>query len=218
MPEDRDHAVASIGRVRAGEHVTFEYRIRRPVDGQVRWLRNTDFPMRDQGGHVAQIGGVGHDVTELKAAEAALTHSEQRLRTLVDGVPHLVWRAVDGGDWTWASPQWTAYTGQPERDSHRRGWLEPVHPDDRERAEVAWGHAMETGGFEVEYRLRRGADGAYRWFQTRAIPVRAEAGAIVEWRSTSTHIDAQSLPRECLLKNALPEITREEQGVRVSVP
>ncbi|MGI4765367.1 MAG: PAS domain-containing protein, partial [Janthinobacterium lividum] len=189
VPEDHAYAVASIGRVRAGEHVTFEYRIRRPIDGRVRWLRNTDFPMRDTNGCVARIGGVGQDVTELKAIEAAVAESEQRLRTLVDGVPQLVWRAIDGGDWTWASPQWAAYTGQSEPDSHHQGWLEPLHPDDRDRAMTAWDHALEADGFEVEYRIRRAADGAYRWFQTRATPLRDGAGNIKEWLGTSTDID-----------------------------
>ena len=48
VPEDRKRAVASIERVRAGEDVVFEYRIRRPSDGQIRWLRNTDFPITDE--------------------------------------------------------------------------------------------------------------------------------------------------------------------------
>lgn len=68
VPEDRAKALASIERVRAGERVTFEYRIRRPEDGQVRWLRNTDFPMRESG-QVLRIGGIGHDITPLKEAE-----------------------------------------------------------------------------------------------------------------------------------------------------
>ena len=187
VPEDRAYAVASIDRVRAGEHVTFEYRIRRPSDGELRWLRNTDFPMRDETGRVVRIGGVGHDITALKAIETALTHSEGRLRALVEGVSQLVWRAIDGGDWIWASPQWTAYTGQAEADSHHRGWLDPVHPDDRPAALAAWEHVGDTG-FEVEYRIRNAATGTYRWFQTRAAPRRDTRGEVVEWLGTSTDI------------------------------
>jgi two-component system CheB/CheR fusion protein len=189
VPEDRAHAVASISRVRAGEHVTFEYRIRRPADGQMRWLRDTDFPMRDEAGRVIRIGGVGQDITPTKAIETALTYSEERLRTLVEGVPHLVWRAIDGGEWIWASPQWTAFTGQPEIDSHHLGWRDRVHPDDRQRAQAAWEEAWKTGSFGAEYRILNAETGAYRWFQTRATPVRSSQGEIMEWVGTSTDID-----------------------------
>ena len=66
VPEDREHAVASIERVKTGERVTFECRIRRPVDGGIRWVRDTDFPMRDAAGVVRWIGGVSRDITEEK--------------------------------------------------------------------------------------------------------------------------------------------------------
>ena len=188
VPEDRDTALAHLEQAKAGDAVMHEFRILRPSDGALRWIRNTDFPLRDAGGRVQRIGGIAKDVTELKAIEAALTHSEQRLRTLVEGMPLLVWRAVGDGDWTWASPQWAAYTGQAEPDSHHLGWLNPVHPEDRGRALEAWGSAVENGGFEVEYRIHQASDGLYRWFQTRATPVRNAKGEIVEWLGTTTDV------------------------------
>ena len=189
VPDDRAHAVASIERVLAGEQVTFEYRVRRPSDGAIRWLRNTDFPIFDDAGRVVSIGGVGHDMTDLKAVQAEIAGSEERLRTLMEGIPQLVWRAVDGGEWTWASPQWTAFTGQGQADSHGWGWLRTLHPDDRDVARDAWHHAIERGGIETEYRLCNAESGAHRWVQSRATPVRDEAGEIVEWLGTSTDID-----------------------------
>ncbi len=69
LPEDREGALANIEKVRAGERVAFEYRVRRPEDGRVRWLRNTDFPIRDEHGAVVRVGGIGHDLTEIKQAE-----------------------------------------------------------------------------------------------------------------------------------------------------
>ncbi|RYF21830.1 MAG: PAS domain S-box protein [Oxalobacteraceae bacterium] len=182
VPEDRPIAEDAVQRVRRGERVTFDYRIRRPVDGAIRWLRDTDFPLADRSSEITMFGGVGHDLTELR-------ETELRLQALVDGIPQLVWRAVGGGEWTWASPQWTEYTGQAEADSHGRGWLEPLHPDDHEIARQAWSTALERGGFEVEYRIRHAENQIYRWFQTRATAVRDNSGAIVEWLGTSTDID-----------------------------
>ena len=126
---------------------------------------------------------------ELQAKNTALDASEKRLQMLVEGVPQLVWRAVDGGHWTWASPQWTAFTGQAEAASHDWGWLEPVHPDDRERVMGVWAGALERGEFHADYRLRHPADGQYRWFQTRATPVRNDRDEIVEWLGTSTDVE-----------------------------
>jgi PAS domain S-box-containing protein len=73
VPEDREHAMASLQRVRTGERVTFEYRVRQPGDGAIRWLRNTDFPMRDATGAICWIGGVGRDITEEKETAARMS-------------------------------------------------------------------------------------------------------------------------------------------------
>jgi two-component system CheB/CheR fusion protein len=81
VPEDRDHAVETICRVREGEHVTFEYRIRRPSDGHVRWLRNTAFPIRDLSGRVHRIGGIKTDITAEKK-------TSEHMQVLVDELQH----------------------------------------------------------------------------------------------------------------------------------
>lgn len=188
LPEDREGAVGSLQRVRRGEWVTFEYRVRRPADGHVRWLRDTDFPIRDGSGRVVRIGGIGQDVTALKLTEAALAAAEHHQRLLLEGIPQLVWRAEEAGSWTWASPQWAEYTGQAGTDSHKAGWLAPLHPDDRDVARHAWERAMQTGGFEVKCRIREAGEGEYRWFETRATPVRDADGGIIEWLGTSTDI------------------------------
>ena len=198
VPEDRAAALASIGRVARGERVSFEYRVRRPADGEIRWLCDNDFPIRDGDGRVARIGGVGRDVTALKRAEAAMAASRAQLRTLVENMPQLVWRSANRGRWIWAAPQWTAYTGQSDEDSHDLGWLEPLHPDDREAAMAAWEAAEPKAHFEVECRIRQASSGAYRWFQTRGTPVRRADGAIDEWLGTSTDIDDQVRAREYL--------------------
>lgn len=69
VPEDRERALRSMEAVRRGERAVFEYRVRRPEDGGIRWLRDTDFPMRDAAGNVVSIGGIGTDVTPIKDAE-----------------------------------------------------------------------------------------------------------------------------------------------------
>ncbi len=215
VPEDRDRVAENLQRVRGGEWVTFEYRIQRPADGAIRWLRNTDFPIKNEEGRVIHVGGIGHDITEMKQAEEALAAAEQRQRALLEGIPQLVWRAVDGGNWTWSSPQWKNHTGQDQAQSHGTGWLEAVHPDDRDVARENWAKAIEAGGFEVEYRIRHAETGSYRWFHTRATPVRDKSGSIVEWLGTSTDVDdlRSMQERQEILVAELQHRTRNLIGV-----
>lgn len=187
-PDDRALALDRIEQVRAGEQVTFEYRIRRPVDGQERWLRNTDFPMRDAAGEIVRIGGVGQDVTELKAIEAALVEAERRQRALIEGISQLVWRARNDGEIIWVSPQAVEFTGVAADRLLGRGWIEVLHPEDQESI-PRWEAAAQAGFAEMQVRILHGATQSWRWFQIRARALFDEKGAVTEWLGTATDID-----------------------------
>ncbi|MEE7450207.1 methyltransferase [Methylobacterium radiotolerans] len=146
-------------------------------------------PYRSVDNFIAGVVITFVDITERKRAEERQRASERRLLALVEGIPQLVWRAAEDGRWTWASPQWSTYTGQTEAQSRNHGWLDALHPDDRSPALEAWRDATRTGLLQMEGRLRGAVDGGYRWFQTRAMPVRGERGEVVEWLGTSTDID-----------------------------
>ncbi|MBB5694951.1 sensor histidine kinase [Muricoccus pecuniae] len=120
-------------------------------------------------------------------AEAA--QGEQRLRSVLERMPLLVWRASAPGEWSWAGPQWSAFTGLSGEESLGQGWLAALHPEDREGAMEAWSRAPEAGRFEAEFRLRHAADGAHRWFQTRAVPLQGGGEGVAEWIGTSTEVD-----------------------------
>ncbi|UEM21549.1 PAS domain-containing protein [Skermanella mucosa] len=135
--------------------------------------------------HAQALAGLA----EREKAEAALRTSEARFRTLSEAIPQLVWTAVGQGDWTWASRQWIAFTGQDGADALHWGWLEPVHPDDRPATRAAWKAASRQGFLDIDHRLRRN-DGEFRWFQTRALPVRGDGGDIAQWCGTSTDVSA----------------------------
>jgi len=140
------------------------------------------------------------DITDRKAAEHALRDSEARLRSLIEGIPQLVFRSRSSGERIWGSPQWIVYTGLSEPESLGLGWLNAIHPDDRAQTMAAWAEAAARGLFSVEHRTYHAADGTYRWFQSRAIPVRDGDGRIVEWFGTSTDIDDQVRAREVLAR------------------
>ncbi|WP_158043539.1 ATP-binding protein [Skermanella pratensis] len=156
--------------------------------------------------HAQALAGLA----EREKAEAALRNSEARFRTLSEAIPQLVWTAVGKGDWTWASRQWIAFTGQNGADALRWGWLEPIHPDDRAATRAAWRAAPRQGFLDIDHRLRRN-DGEYRWFQTRALPVRGDDGGVAQWCGTSTDVSALK-EVEAAMRHARDEAERANRA------
>jgi two-component system, cell cycle sensor histidine kinase and response regulator CckA len=126
----------------------------------------------------------------LAAANHAVRESEQRFRRLADAMPQIVFTAEPDGRIGFTNQQWKDYTGG--QGDEPADLAAPVHPDDRSMLRERWERARASGEeFGAEYRLKRAADGVYRWFLTRALPVRDERGRIAQWYGTSTDIDDQ---------------------------
>lgn len=159
------------------------------ADGSRVFIEGTVVALWGGAGELRGFLKVGQDVTERERVQDELRASRRQLTTLLEGIPQLVWRSRDDGDWTWASPQWEAFTGQSVEASRGSGWLDVVHPADREGARSAWSQSRDQQRFHADYRIREAATGRYRWFQTRATPSRESDGAIVEWFGTSTDVD-----------------------------
>jgi PAS domain S-box-containing protein len=129
------------------------------------------------------------DITERKRAEAELLDRERRLTTLTNAVPAFVWNAGADGRVSTVNDRWYEYTGTSSGTPIDEAMSAVLHPDDRERTQLAWQQARSAGiPFETEFRIRR-HDGSYRWFLARAVPLREEDGAISEWFGTSTDIE-----------------------------
>lgn len=188
-PLDRDRASADwFGAVKKGAPYEGEHRLLERSGGW-RWFLLRAEPQRDDAGRITDWFAAATDIHEQRMALEALRQSELRFRTLVEGMPQLAWRAIDGGRWTWCSPQWAAYTGQEDAQSLALGWLQAFHPDDRDAAVQAWGRAESSGRLDVEGRILCVAEGRYRHFRSRALPVRDAGANIREWIGTSTDVD-----------------------------
>lgn len=209
-PDDLERCVHTYATAfDARESFSMEYRLLRH-DGAWRWLLDRGTPL-GTGDQFSGFIGSCIDITEQREAADALRESERRLRTLAESLPHLVWTCRPDGWCDYLSPQWVEYTGQPEADQLGYGWAEHLHPDDRDRVRAEWAKATERGDrFDIEFRIRR-ADGAYRWFKTRAVPLRDASGTIVKWFGSNTdfedHKQAESRLRAQLERLALLDQT-----------
>lgn len=188
-PEDRPNAEAALAQsLSEGVPYQQEHRMLGAYD-TYRWFMVRAEPMRDDRGNIVAWFGAAMDMHDQFVSMRALKTSEARFRTLIEGMPQLVWRSANNGYWTWSSPQWGTATGQSDGQSWGRGWLDAFHPDDMGVALSSWDKALEEGSLEFEARIFSAAEGRYRYFQTRALPVRGEDGRIFEWLGTSTDVD-----------------------------
>ena len=168
------------------------------ADGSNGWMLARGEPVRDSSGAIAGLRGIAQDISERKQTEAARQESETAFRTLADSVPQMVWMCTPDGLNIYFNQRWVDYTGMSLAESYGRGWNTPFHRDDQQAAWDAWNHATKTGDpYRVESRLRA-ADGSYRWFLMRGMPLCDAAGRIVKWFGTCTDIDDLKRGEEAL--------------------
>jgi PAS domain S-box-containing protein len=144
-------------------------------------------PVRDQE-RITHFIAVQTDITKRRTAEAALRASEREFRTLAEAMPQIVWMNSPDGKNVYFNQQWMDYTGLTLEESLGDGWREPFHPDDRQAAWEGWLSATATkSNYSQECRLRR-ADGEYRWWLVRAVPLLDDGGNVIKWFGTCTDI------------------------------
>ncbi len=198
-PDDRERGERAIRAHLSGQTREFqaEYRVRNK-DGSYYWRLARGVAVRDAEGGAIRFMISSVDITELKRIEEALRESEQRFRTLTEALPQLVWTCRPDGDCDYLSRQWVEYTGVAEDEQLGDRWVEALHPDDRERTMACWRAALDgRAPYDIEHRIRA-ADGTYRWFQARGLPLRDELSRIVKWFGTCTDIDDQKRAEEAL--------------------
>src|SRR5271165_2014486 len=170
-------------------------------DGLMLWVRETANAVSLKERPVLLV--VCEDITEQKRAEEAARRSEGELRALIENVPAMVFIALPGPSNAFVSRGWREYTGLSAEDTAGTGWQSVVHPEDLEQHMETWRVCSATGEpYENESRFRRAADGEYRYFLVRAVPLHDEAGNILKWYGVLTDIEDR--------KRAEQELQRSE--------
>jgi PAS domain S-box-containing protein len=181
----------------SGEAGEIEGRLRR-FDGEYRWFLFRASPLRNDSGAVEKWYGTNTDIEERKRAEEAVRANEQSLRLIVDSIPGLVCTLSAAGEVQLLNRQVLEYFGRTTEELQNWATSDAVHPDDLPRVIDVWRRSVETAQpYEYELRQRR-ADGEYRWFQSRALPVRDPEGRITGWYMLLTDIDDRKLAEDAL--------------------
>src|SRR6266849_4045572 len=188
-PDDRERVVSLWRRsVETGQPYDVEHRARR-ADGVYRWIHARGQPLRDREGRIVRWCNMLTDVDDRKRAEEALRESELQYRSMVDGIPGLIQVVSAAGEVELVNRQALEYFGKTLEAFKAWETTGALHPDDFPRVKAARSRSLETGlPFDMEYRCRR-ADGEYRWFHSRALPLRDREGRILHWYVLLTDIE-----------------------------
>jgi len=214
--------------VRTGKPITgVEVRGQRSDRSNVDHVWMTSWhPLKSPDGSVIGVNVVAEEVTERKRAEAvlaanakALRESEARFRELADNISQFAWTADAVGWIYWYNKRWLDYTGTTLEEMQGWGWQKVHHPDHVERVvrHIRWSFERGTP-WEDTFPLR-GRDGSYRWFLSRALPIRNDTGQVVRWFGTNTDITEQIEAEKALreLNETLEQRVEAETRERLQI-
>ena len=202
-PQDRPFQADQTELIDNGQPLRREFRIVRP-DGTIRWVSSRIDVVLGHEGRPLRFIGIVTDITERREAQRAIEFNHGRRTALIEATSALTWIADLSGRVADHSA-WCVLTGMESEHCDGEGWVDAVHPNDRDRVRTAYRAAIAKGTtYDIDYRiLTRG--GEYRWFNARSAPVRDPVGTIREWQGVLLPIvgedrgdagegDAQHLP------------------------
>ncbi|HLL09570.1 MAG TPA: ATP-binding protein [Rubrivivax sp.] len=203
LPDDAPEFERTLSRtLQEGLPFTFQGRIRRQPDGEVRWVQFMG--QIEKAPHTnVRVVGTATDITQSKHTADALRDSEARLLQLANTIPNLAWMANADGWITWYNDRWYEYTGTTPQEMEGWGWQKVHDPATLPDVMVLWQKSISTGQpFEMTFPLL-GKDGIFRPFFTRVAPLRDAAGTIKQWFGTNTDVSP--------LKKAEDELRRADR-------
>jgi PAS domain S-box-containing protein len=177
-------------------------------DGSVHWIEAKGKVFYDDARQPLKLLGTVRDITDEKNNQQELEESEEKFRLLADSLPQFVWTADEKGSLHYFNKAVFDYSGLSAEECANGGWLQIVHPDDRDENIKRWNNSIATGkDFLFEHRFRR-YDGEYRWQLSRAVAQKDVNGNIQMWVGSST--DIQQIKEQEQLKDYFISVASHE--------
>ncbi len=165
----------------------YEARVIKP-DNTICWIRKQGKVFFDENENPVKIIGTLQDITEEKRYQQVLQESESKFRLLADSLPQMIWTADTAGNTFYYNQNIYDFSGLTREQLDTDGWIQMIHPDDREENIKRWMESVQSGkDFLFEHRFRR-YNGEYRWQLSRVVPQKDAAGNIQMWVGSSTDI------------------------------
>jgi len=192
VAEDKEPTFAKVEESRINQALyDVEYRIKRANDHKIRIIRSVGKYLYDANGAATALTGISVDITKQKVAEQKIKESENQFRLFANSIQNLAWIADGDGITQWYNQKWYDYTGCTIAQMNASGWKKVCHPDDAEQAICFIEKAqIKEEPWELSLAIKK-HDGTYRWFLTRAYPVKDENGNVKRWIGTSADITEQ---------------------------
>jgi PAS domain S-box-containing protein len=213
IPDERqDEEDDILARIARGERVKSFDTIRQRKDGSEIAVSLTISPICDKTGRIIGASKIARDITAREEGQRALRESEMRFRMLADNISQLAWVADRTGAIGWYNKRWYDYTGVGEGETDGWGWDRVHHPDHLARVRDHFRASIDSGTeWEDTFPLRR-ADGQWRWFLSRAKPIRDGGEQILYWFGTNTDV-TDMMEKEEQIRVLLMEVNHRSKNL-----
>ena len=217
LPPDRQgEEDAILARIRAGERVGQFFTVRQHRSGELIDVSITVSPVRNAAGTIVGASNMARDVRALLEQQRRLQESEERFRMLADNMAQLAWIARPDGHIFWYNKRWYDFTGTTLAQMEGWGWRSVHHPDHVDRVVRSFREAIDAAQDWEDTFPMRGADGRYRWFLSRALPIRDAAGQVSWWFGTNTDI-TEERERAEQIRLLLMEVNHRSKNMLATV-
>ncbi|GAA3743047.1 hypothetical protein GCM10022422_28830 [Flavobacterium ginsengisoli] len=190
LPEDEHIVLDAFAEALKTGIYKYEARILK-LDNSIAWIKVHGKIFFDENKEPSKMLGTVMDFTAEKESQQVLMKSEKKFRLLADSMPQLIWTSDTLGNLNYFNQTIYNYSGLSKEEIEKNGWLQIVHPEDREENVKLWMESVKTGNdFLFIHRFKR-YDGEYRWQLSRAIAQLDEFGKVQMWVGTSTDIEEQ---------------------------
>jgi PAS domain S-box-containing protein len=213
IPQDRqDEEDDILATIQAGRTVSNFETVRVHKDGTAIPIMVTVSPVRDTSGKIVGASKIVRDISQEQESQQRLRQSETQFKALADNIPQLAWMSDPNGQIFWYNKRWYEYTGADEATTLGHGWRSVHHPEHEARATEHFLNSLKKGEIWEDTFPLRGKNGKFRWFLSRAHPIRGEDGEIQMWFGTNTDVTDQK-QREEQIQLLLGEVNHRAKNM-----